>query len=197
MTDTFNPVEIAEDKDLTIQQLRGSVAERDAHIKQYSTELSNTYTTLGELRAEHDQLQAGFENYQRTAVARYQILEDKYDAVVTASYKPAPSSIDNLVTKYVTELVSSLLEGNDIRALIVQAIDQQVERIITADDFAEEAVKECLSEMKIDCEDHVQEAVDEEIRQYLDSVKIDCEEQVEKAIYESLEHVELKFGRRY
>lgn len=117
---------------------------------------------------------ADLRNYLAEYVNDHATLMDNTMQLLHKTCNNAAQPIDQIVNKYVTDLVSSILEGNGIRALIEQAIDRQVELIITKDDFAEEAIKECLSEMKIDCEEVVQTAIEN-----------------------SLDQVEIKFGRRY
>jgi hypothetical protein len=144
MENTFNPVEIAEDKDATIAQLRYSVYSRDEQIKQYSEMLSTMQARLDTKSAE------------------------------LSAFQAQPQSIDAVVSAYTSELVSSLLEGNDIRKLIEAAVDNHIELALENGAFNTKPI-------------------DEAIEQYIEHCDIDCEDAVTKAIEEALEQVEIKF----
>lgn len=145
MTDTFNPVEIAEDNGLTVAQL------------------------VTKLRAQRDQLTRDCQELQNEAAEIRNRLAEYANSNATLMAKANQSQpIDQVVSKYVTDLVSSLLEGDDIRALVEQSLGQQVERVLTQPDFVsghvEEAVEACLDGFEIECEDHVREAIEEQLQ---------------------------------
>lgn len=160
MTDTFNPAEIAEDKDLTIAQLR---AERN-QLRLDCQELQMEATDARDRLAEYARTSLLKLNQAKSNLANtMQLLQE--------ARSQAPS-VDQIISKYVADLVSSILESNDIRNLIEQAIDQQVERVLANPDFVhdhvKEAVQDCLSNAEIDAESQVERAIEEA----LDNVRI-------------------------
>ena len=155
MTDTFNTSELAEDKDLTIQQLRGSIASRDDQIKQYSTELSAAYARISTMRTELD---------QRAKEASIDSLVLQHATKLATDFLEGEALRALIEKKVEQQVLSVIADGPTLLTAVESAIEDCIESFDMSDKV-EEAIGDAVDKADIDCEDAVTHAIKEALGQ--------------------------------